>query len=576
MQKIFMSVVGTGNYTPANYLLGSSCCCNRFVQKALLTMLKEQGVQYDKIIFFLTKEARAKNWDVFRFGNGTECVEEEGLYPFLKREFPDAEIRDVTIASGEQEEEIPKMFQTIYQEMGVGDEITFDVTHGFRIIPLLFYPVMSYAKELKQIQIAHIYYGMFNFGQTDAPIVELKQYDQILDWANAAHNFVHFGNAGEIAKLIRERYEMLEGAEKRTLSAQKTLANKLEGFTDAVLTCRGTAIGETAEECGKKIARLPSDANDPLFYELIMHAMNAIKTFQGGKTIYEIGMETARWCREKNLIQQAYTALKETIITYCCCIYAPEIKDVHLNYDVRETVVNRALGLLAAHHTTEADHRKHLFTLKPEHQKCYMRLLLHLDAQDMYFFRQLGDIRNQINHFGMKNDKLSADKIKIRLDANLENTERFLSDVQARLSEMPSDAAVEAALQALLYGNRRNFVNFSNHPSALWGEAQTAAALAMTPDGALVDVPFPAVPADADEAMIAALAQTSVEAILAQAPAAVMCQGEFGVSYAVIRALKEQGIPVVYSCTERCANERITEAGAEKLSVFRFVRFREF
>lgn len=580
MQKIFMSVVGTGNYTPANYLLGDQSCSNRFVQKALLSMLKEQGVQYDRIIFFLTKEAREKNWEAFRReirkGTEIEVIEDEGLHPFLKRAFPDSQICDITIASGEKEEEFLDMFRTIYEQIDEGDEITFDVTHGFRIIPLLFYPVMSYAKELKNIRIAHIYYGMFNPGQTDAPIVELNQYDRILDWANAAHNFVHFGNASEIAKLIRERYNALVGAEKRTLNAQKNLADSMEKFTDALLTCRGTLIGDAAEDCRKKMAKLPDASSDPLFYELTLHAMNSIQNFQGEKSPYEIGMETVHWCREKRLVQQAYTALKETIITYCCGIYAPEIKDAYLNFDVRERVINTALGTLAAYDATDDGHRKHLHALRPEYRKIYMRIILHVGSQDMEFFRQLGDIRNQINHFGMKNDKLSAEKIINRLDTNLENAERFLADIQSRITDIPSDAETETALHRLLYGNHRNFVNFSNHPSASWNAEQIQAALAMAPGGELLDVPFPAVPANADEGQIAELAQEYMTKILAHAPAAVMCQGEFGLCYEVIRALKAKNIRVMYSCTERCAVEQITENGAEKTSVFRFVRFREF
>ncbi len=580
MAKIFMSVVGIYKYDVAKYTLDDRNYTDRYVQKALLSMLKEQGVHYDKIIFFLTKQAKEKNWEEYirenRDGNDVEIVKDEGLLPFLQREFPTVETVPVDIASGENESELLDMFRTIYEQIGEKDEITFDITHGFRLMPLLFYPVMSYAKELKHITVEHIYYGMYKNAKSPAPVVDLKQYDQILDWANAAHNFVHFGNAGEIAKLMKDRYESLASAEKRTMSAQKNLAEALEKFTDAVLTCRGTDISEAAADCNRKMAKIQDASHDPLFYELTMHVMDSIKEFQGEKKPYEISMETVRWCKVKGLFQQAYTALKEAIITYCCDVYAPEIKDAHLNHTIREKVVNQVLGTLSAYDTSDEDHRKHLSVLSPEHQKLYMQIKLHLENQDMQFFQKLNTIRNQINHFGMKNDKLPADKIKNWLDTSIENADRFIADIQNRLSEIPTDAQIEQELHKLLGGNRRNFINFSNHPSERWSEEQKQAAQELAPDGVIVDVPFPQVAADADETKIEELAEEYLDTIEKQSPAAVMCQGEFGLCYAMIRRLKEKGIRVVYSCTERRAVERITENGVEKVSIFQFVKFRNF
>ncbi len=47
------------------------------------------------------------------------------------------------------------------------------------------------------------------------------------------------------------------------------------------------------------------------------------------------------------------------------------------------------------------------------------------------------------------------------------------------------------------------FVNFSNHPSSRWSKEQMAAAEKY---GRVIDEPFPAVPADMDEAGVARVA----------------------------------------------------------------------
>lgn len=113
------------------------------------------------------------------------------------------------------------------------------------------------------------------------------------------------------------------------------------------------------------------------------------------------------------------------------------------------------------------------------------------------------------------------------------------------------------------------FVNFSNHPSARWSREQTEAASRY---GRLVDLPFPAVEAKADEEAVRCLAERYVERILACHPAAVLCQGEFCLTFLVVSALKAQGITVLAACSERI----VAEHGDKKEVVFRFERFREY
>lgn len=60
-------------------------------------------------------------------------------------------------------------------------------------------------------------------------------------------------------------------------------------------------------------------------------------------------------------------------------------------------------------------------------------------------------------------------------------------------------------------------------------------------------------------------------------PDAVMCQGEFTLTYALVKAMKECGITVVAACSQRCTEETTDENGnTVKKAVFRFVQFREY
>ena len=119
------------------------------------------------------------------------------------------------------------------------------------------------------------------------------------------------------------------------------------------------------------------------------------------------------------------------------------------------------------------------------------------------------------------------------------------------------------------------FVNFTNHPSSNWSEEQKSAVREKY-NSEIVDVPFPPVSASADESEIKEQASKCVEQICGYAPAAVMCQGEFGLTYQVVNMLKERGVCVVYSCSERRTVEKKTDSGTVKTSEFSFVRFRGY
>ena len=113
------------------------------------------------------------------------------------------------------------------------------------------------------------------------------------------------------------------------------------------------------------------------------------------------------------------------------------------------------------------------------------------------------------------------------------------------------------------------FINFSNHPSAQWEEKQLEQAREW---GEIVDLPFPQVDPAAGEDDVAELADQYLASIMEYQPSAVLCQGEFCLSYAVITGLKEQGVVVLAACSRR----NTEEIGRIRKSEFIFERFRKY
>ena len=104
------------------------------------------------------------------------------------------------------------------------------------------------------------------------------------------------------------------------------------------------------------------------------------------------------------------------------------------------------------------------------------------------------------------------------------------------------------------------FINFSNHPHENWDKNQIKAA---SEYGSIVDVPFPAVEALAGENEIAKLADEYVARMVSmlESDSAVMVQGEFTLTYAVINLLKKRGIKAISACSERDVVESIDDNG---------------
>lgn len=590
MAKVFMTVVGMGGYDEATYRIGDNEYTNRSIQKALLTYFKDTGREFDKIVFLLTEKARENNWEKVKYterkkaDDGSEIKiphEEEGLRSFTEKLFPGKAV-DKNIADGVNDNDFLSIFQQIYESMDENDEITFDVTNGFRSIPFLFYPVISYAKELKNITIDNIYYGPYVRGINPTVILDLQKYGEILDWANAAHIFRISGNAKEILQLSQKRYNGLE--EKDSFGESQQASKWLSSLTEALLTCRGDDSKESISKSARKLfqsrSKMESSSRNKeymLFDELLKHALDSVSEFNKDMNHYELGMHTAEWCIERGLVQQAYTALREAHISYLC--YAFGDNNAALDKDFRGKVITAILNTYMTSLERKTDPIQDIKKVKAvsENEK-YMILAVKMfsifDKTQMSFVQQIRDIRNKINHFFMNKNSVRIDMENLKIHYN--NTVEFIKMVEENKCSIMSDDEARSILNQYVPKRNNIFVNFSNHPSKNWGNEQISAAKRIVSGGSIVDIAFPQVSGDADESEISRTADKYAKEIISLNPSAVMCQGEFGICLEVVTTLKNNGIKVLYSCSERKTVETVIDNRTEKTSVFKFVRFREY
>lgn len=118
------------------------------------------------------------------------------------------------------------------------------------------------------------------------------------------------------------------------------------------------------------------------------------------------------------------------------------------------------------------------------------------------------------------------------------------------------------------------FINLSNHPSSQWSETQLAAARKI---GKITDIQFPAIDPDDSPEKIRKTAEGIFKFLRALGKPVVMVQGEFTLTYQLVRMLQDAGIRAVVSCSRRVSEEYVDEKGATvKVSSFRFEGFRDY
>jgi hypothetical protein len=125
-----------------------------------------------------------------------------------------------------------------------------------------------------------------------------------------------------------------------------------------------------------------------------------------------------------------------------------------------------------------------------------------------------------------------------------------------------------------VFEGERIFVNCTNHPSSRWSKEQLEEAEKM---GRVVDIAFPNVDPHSTEEEIRRLAEETVQSILHEKPAAVLCQGEFTLTHALTAKLQEFGIPVYAACSDRnVIEETDADGNTIRKTVFVFAGFRKY
>ena len=563
-RKVFISILGTSNYGSCQYTQGDFTSSDtHFIQKATLEFLnvKETWTAQDIAYIFLTPTARTSNWQEKPVNWNKEEKGYRGLAPILEEMKLPCPIETVNITEDGDEQGLWSVFQTIYDKLQEGDELYIDITHSFRYLPMLLLVLCNYAKFLKQTKVVHISYGNYEPNATVHPLVDLMPLVEVQNWTLAASDFLRNGRTSSFAELVSERIQPILRATRgqdEDARALRQFINRLEPLSQSLTTVRGKAIidggifrdlNDSAQNLGNTL--IP--AMDPLIDKI----KDSFSSFAPTVNIKN-GFEAARWCYDKQLYQQSITILQETLKGYTAA-QAGYPCDEKLYQDLAKDAYNKAFkdkvkdkGKDKSKDTEEdLNRRKVIFDEMSS---------LPLVNQLCELYNEIGQLRNDFNHAGIRSHPIKANDIP-----------RQIKEKMDRLSQALKDDKLTPA--SPLTPAPPLFLNLSNHSSDKWSEAQLDAARAY---GEVVDMPFPVIDPGATTEEIHRLAEEYAEEISSKYPdcdLTVHLMGEMTFTFRLVTLLHARGVRCVASTTQRKTSEL---PDGTKESIFEFQAFREY
>lgn len=447
MAKIYISFLGTNDYLNCNYYTVDPAIIEprkvdniRFVQEATLKIHCRDWTDQDRGYIFVTKEACEKNWlDNGQYDRKNKrpkiCSGLKSRISKLDLPFP---VRRIEIPEGTDEKQIWNIFEKVFECINYGDEIIFGITHAFRSIPMLAIVILSYAKVLKDVSLSGIYYGAFEalgsyreakkipIKDRDVKILDLTAFDQLLDWTLAVDRFLGAGDAQAISALAkRTTTRVLAEAKGKNndATAVKYIADALDTYSKNLATCRGLDISRSVSHLREELQKGKNINLIKPMHPLFEHIEAQVRPYDGA--VVGDGIQAANWCLEHNLIQQGYTILHETLVTY----FINAAGEDYLDKDMRS--IAGSAGAICKNDQADEHQWDGKAGMRPDVTRKIISLLKG-NKPLKKVFSQLTELRNDLNHAGIREQPKKCTMFPKSLAEFIEIAQREIGDLPAK------------------------------------------------------------------------------------------------------------------------------------------------
>lgn len=448
-RKVFISILGTSFYRKSVYERETPAFKakeTRFIQLATLELLKAE--KWDKenslIVIGLTEGARTTNWNLSTAEKPNQRIvpnpnkeikeweEYIGLKEELQSQFPNIPVAECSIPDGKNEDEIMEIFSRLFSFIKEGDELHFDLTHGFRYLPMLVTVLANYSRFIyPEVTIEHMSYGNFEMKNKNGncTFIDLLPLHTLQEWTFAAANYLENGYTKKLVELSQNNAETFikDSNNSKSKDTLKGFFNNLNDFVNDMLHCRGmniigsTTIGHLKESSKELLSIQLQEASKALLEKV----EKSLEDFDCNKNVLN-GIAASRWCLNNNLYQQSITILEETVISLIC-----EENGLAIDNPNERDLVGMAFSITMYEIPEEKWGIKQ--SLPDEKKEVYRNLLKKLLSsprieQFMGSFIVFFQIRNDFNHAGMRQNPSTSDKLREQIEGRINKIENELKE----------------------------------------------------------------------------------------------------------------------------------------------------
>ncbi|MCH8487481.1 MAG: TIGR02221 family CRISPR-associated protein [Candidatus Cyclonatronum sp.] len=386
-----ISFLGTTSYEVTTYIIDKKHYQERYIQKAINDHYKPE-----KHFIFATTFAMEKH----RQGM-IDCG-------FQVQDF-------VPIPDGKSESELWDLFGKVVKQVPEGSRLVVDVTHGFRIQPMVALAVVVFLRFQKNVRVEAIRYGLFEKGSETNEVLDITSFLDIIDWTFGIRRLIEKGDGSDLADILKNLHgRSYKNNELHKAKGLTNFGSYVNGIMQSLSVVRPLEVMQEAsrartmtDELKLDLQMMPHTQPLQLFAEEILQKLDeyaapvsdisAIYSKQG----IQAQLAMIDHYLEVNQYQQALTLINELLIGLALVLHSEET----VKPNKRKQMSDRLHAI-----------RKDIFIGKIEQWEPEIVEIIKLSS----------DYRNDVNHAGMRDDPKSAGAIIKQTSQLAEKTRRFV------------------------------------------------------------------------------------------------------------------------------------------------------
>lgn len=324
MPRIFITSLGTTDYRPVTYdFNGQTLPSTAYVQRALIDAHRDRP--FDRIVLLLTDGARAKHWTPADRPRNSHN-EASDRVPTLRAELglpvdPPLPyvLQPISENIGDRAEQW-NWFQALLSHVDPGDELYIDMTHGFRVVPIVLSAALHYLQTIKGARLVAAWYGADQAaGAGGAPIVDFTDFYTLGQWADGVSRLIDNADAGKLAALSSSA----SGNRHFPALNRQELVEPLTVLSGILKNVDVNAVGEAARKAlgalRGELSRLdPTAVSECQMIELVVDkfaglAAEGPPTGRYDRAYFDVQLEMTRLLLEHGFFMQAFTVMRESL-----------------------------------------------------------------------------------------------------------------------------------------------------------------------------------------------------------------------------------------------------------------------